>query len=146
MKYYYLSIVFGFTSVFAQNLTNQNLIDAVHGIVYQGNEQYLITDSGYIKVQNNKKSVNDQWAEYYRKAYGDSTIQNHNTIIEQPSLNIPIQYFLPIGSNRWYDKEIKFDEDAFLYDFIDRDNNGNFNYKPGVIGIIGNMQNSRKGK
>lgn len=146
MKNLYLIIVFGFTSAFAQNLTNQSLIDAVHGVVYHGNEQYLITDKGYLKVPNNKKSINDQWTEYYRKTYGDSTIQNPNTIIEQSSLNIPIQYFLTIGNDRWYDKEIEFEEEAFLYDFIEGDDNGNLTYKPGVIGIIRNMQKPRKGK
>jgi len=145
MKFFILFIVF-YSSVVAQNITSQNLNEAVRGIVYQGNEQYLITDNGYIKVQNSKKSINDQWTEYYRKAYGDSTIQNPNTIIEQPSLNIPIQFFMPIGGRGWFDREAKFSDEAFLYDFVEHDDNGNYTFRPGVIGIIGGMQKNKKGK
>ena len=128
------------SQIYSQNITTQNLNDVVRGVVYQGNEQYLITDNGYIKVESSKKSVNDEWTEYYRKAYGDSTIQNPNTILEQPSLNIPIQLFLPIGGRGWFDREVEFSDEAFLYDFIKMDENGKFTYKPGTIGIIGRMQ------
>ncbi len=144
MKMFALLIFYIFTSVSAQNITTQNLNEVVRGVVYQGNEQYLITDNGYIKVESNKKSVNDKWTEYYRKAYGDSTIQNPNTIIEQPSLNIPIHFFMPIGGRGWFDREVDFTDEAFLYDFIEMDENGKFTYKPGSIGIIGRMQKTPK--
>ena len=132
--------------LYSQNITSKNLNDTVRGVVYQGNEQYLITDNGYIKVTSNKKSINDQWTEYYRKTYGDSTIQNPNTIVEQPDLGIPIQFFMPIGGGRWFDREVKFEEEAFLYDFVEMDKNGKFTYKPGKIGIIGQMQKGSKKK
>ncbi len=132
--------------IYSQNITTQNLKDAVRGVVYHGNEQYLITDNGYIKVESKSKSVNDEWTEYYRKAYGDSTIQNPNTIIEQPNLNIPIQFFLPIGGRGWFDREVNFSDEAFLYDFIEMDKNGKFTYRPGTIGIIGRMQKTQKRK
>ncbi len=146
MKILGLCIILLFTSVSAQNITPQNLKDVVRGVVYKGNEQYLITDNGYIKVPSSAKSVNDKWTEYYRKAYGDSTIQNPNTIIEQSNLNIPIQFFLPIGGRGWFDREVHFSDEAFLYDFIEMDNNGKFIYKPGTIGIIGRMQKTQKRK
>ncbi|MDA3862219.1 MAG: hypothetical protein PF445_13450 [Melioribacteraceae bacterium] len=146
MKILILYITLFCTNLVAQNITTQNLKDVVRGVVYQGNEQYLVTENGYIKVENSKKSVNDEWTEYYSKAHGDSTIQNPNTIIEQPSLNIPIQFFLPSGGNESFDKEVKFSEEAFLYDFIIIDENGKFTYKPGAIGIIGNMKKSHKRK
>ena len=146
MKILGFYIILLFTSVSAQNITTQNLNDIVRGVVYQGNKQYLITDNGYIKVEGSKKSVNDEWTEYYRKAYGDSTIQNPNTIVEQPNLNIPIQFFLPIGGRGWFDREVEFSDEAFLYDFIQMDENGKFTYKPGTIGIIERMQKTQKRK
>jgi len=91
LKIFFIVLLSGVLT--AQSINKSNLNDAVHGIVIHGNQQYLVTDNGYIKVGNKKKSENDKWAEYYRKAYGDPTIQNPNTIIEQPDLNIPIQFF-----------------------------------------------------
>lgn len=132
----------------AQDVNNKDLNSKVHGIIFHGNQQYLVTNKGYIKVESKTKpkSVNDQWTEYYRKAHGDSTIQNPNTIIEQPSLNIPIQFFMPLGGSGWIDSEYEFGEDVFLYDFLQADGNGNFVFHPGVIGIIGNMQKLPKSK
>jgi hypothetical protein len=132
----FVVLLFLSSTLVAQNVNSQNMNDVVHGIVYHGNQQYLVTDNGYIKVENKQKSVNDQWTEYYRKAYGDSTIQNPNTIIEQPRLNIPIQFFFPVGRN-WIDKEYEFNEDAYLYDFLEHDGNGSYTFRPGIIGIIG---------
>ncbi len=135
-KIFLLMFFYCAVTLMAQNINSKNMNDVVHGIVYHGNQQYLVTDNGYIKVENNRKSVNDQWTDYYRKAYGDSTIQNPNTIIEQPRLNIPIQFFFPIGGN-WIEKEYDFKENAYLYDFLEHDENGNYTFRPGVIGIIG---------
>ena len=138
MKLFVIFLFTFVTLIFPQNITYQDLNSRVRGIVYQGNQQYLITDKGYIKVYSEQKSVNDQWAEYYRKAFGDSTIQNPNTIIEQPT--IPIRFFMPIGTGQWYDREVEFENEAYLYDFIEAGENGNFIFRPGIIGIIGKMQ------
>ena len=135
-------------SLFSQNITYQDVNTVVQGIVYNGNDQYLVTDKGYIKIENKsrRKSENDQWTEYYRKAHGDSTIKNPNTIIEQPGLNIPIQFFLPIGGRGWIDEEYNFEENAYLYDFVQADEYGNYTFRPGILGIIGGMNRIPKGK
>lgn len=150
-KIFEIALVLSFITcsiLLSQNITKKDVNQEVHGIVYHGNEQYLVTNNGYIKVGNSNKgkSENDKWTEYYRKAYGDSTIQNPNTIIEQPSLNIPIQFFLPIGGRGWFDREEQFSEDAFLYDFVERSEDGNYVIRPGIIGIIGGMQKGPRNK
>ena len=140
-----MTFLFLSATIEAQNINSQNMNDAVHGIVYHGNQQYLVTDRGYIKVETKKKSVNDQWTEYYRKAYGDSTIQNPNTIIEQPGLNIPIRFFLPVTSD-WAEKEYDFEDDVYLYDFLEADESGSYIFRPGVLGIIGSIHKNINGK
>ena len=132
--------------LFSQNITRHELKEKVHGIVYHGNQQYLVTDRGYIKVENQQKSVNDKWTDYYRKAYGDSTIQNPNTIIEQPRPNIGLHFFMSLNGRDWIDKEYEFGEEAYLYDFIQADDNGNFVFRPGIIGVIGRLQTIPKRK
>ncbi|MCF6269447.1 MAG: hypothetical protein L3J41_07045 [Melioribacteraceae bacterium] len=145
-----LLVTFIFLSniTYSQNITYQDVNTVVQGIVYDGNQQYLVTDKGYIKIENKnkRKSENDQWTEYYRKAHGDSSIKNPNTIIEQPSLNIPIQFFYPLGGRGWIDKEYGFEEDAYLYDFVQADEYGNYAFRPGILGIIGGMQKKPRGK
>ncbi len=127
------------TVLLGQNITIKNLSDVVLGVVYQGNEQFLVTKSGYIKIKPTAKSINDKWTEYYRKAYGDSTIQNPNRIIEEQNLNLPVHFFIPLDDENWFDRKIEFEDGAFLYDFLKVDPTGKLTYKPGTIGLIGEM-------
>lgn len=130
--------------VLGQNITSQNLSDTVLGVVCKGNEQYLITESGYLKISSTAKSINDKWTEYYRKAYGDSTIQNPNKIIEEDNLVFPVQLFIPLDDENWFDRKINFEDSVFLYNFLKVDTTGKFIYKPGTISLIGKIL--KKGK
>jgi len=118
---------------------DKHLSEVVHGLVIHGNEQYLVTDSGYLKVAQSQ----DQWQEYYQKVYGDSTIQNPNTIIEPHSYN-SLNFFHPIiNINEWIDERYGFEGDMFLYDFMRMDQNGNYTFRPGAIGILGGLKKNQ---
>ncbi len=44
--------------IYSQNINTNDVNEVVHGIVYHGNEQYLVTNKGYIKVGNKNTSNN----------------------------------------------------------------------------------------
>lgn len=130
------SFVFGQTTI---EKNDKHLKEKVNGFVVSGNTYYLITDDGYIKVEQSD-DPNDQWDEYYKKVYGDS-VKNPNTII-QPQVRgyWPFRYFHPIiPLNDWIDQKWGFGGNMYLYDFIRIDMNGNYEFRPGVVGIIGGL-------
>ncbi len=81
------------TSLFAQDIEIQNKL--VEGILYSGNETFLILDNGFIKINES-----DSYEKYYRKIYNDSTIINPNTVIRNSiDLNI-IPFINPAYNSR----------------------------------------------
>lgn len=79
MKTLILTVLFAIP-IFAQDLGNK----FVEGIVYSGNEIFLMVDGGYLKTNQT-----DYYEEYYRKIYNDSTITNPNTVLSNDiDLNI----------------------------------------------------------
>ncbi|GBD88053.1 hypothetical protein BMS3Abin03_01987 [bacterium BMS3Abin03] len=115
--------------------SDEHLKEQVYGVVISGNVYYLITDKGYLKVS---EVTDDPWLDYYKKVYGDSIDYNPNTIIIPSEKEYwTFRYFNPIiPIHDWVDEKWGFGKNMFLYDFIKVDKDGNYSFRPGVMGII----------
>lgn len=113
-----------------------HLKEKVNGIVINGNSYYLVTDNGFIQVEH-LDNPNDQWDAYYKMVYGDD-VENPNTIIQPRARGFwPFRFFRPyIPLNDWIDDRWGFSGNMFLYNFIRLDMDGNYEFRPGVMGII----------
>jgi len=121
--------------------TDTNLTQQVYGVVVHENQQYLVTDKGFIPVQQS----NDPWEDYYRKIYGDSTITNPNTEIKGDNAGMP--YIMPmINVGDWVENNYGFEGDMYLYDFMQMDSTGNYVYRPGALAIIAQMKTEKPAK
>ncbi len=132
------------STIFAQSgiaETDTNLTRQVYGVVVHGNQQYLVTDKGFIPVQK----YNDPWGEYYRQIYGDSTITNPNTEIKGEDGGVP--YIMPmINVGDWVEKNYGFEGEMYLYDFMEMDSTGNYVYRPGALAILAQMKSDKPAK
>ena len=127
-------IIFGFmcSSALAQSSTEE-LNNKVFGIVINSGNYYLNTENRLVKINNEK----DPYEEYYRKIYNDSTIINPNTELKPAVYNSGINYFNPaIDISQWAEKYNTFGNKLYLYDFMQMDENGNYIFKPGIVGLI----------
>lgn len=130
-----LIFMFAANAVAQESGKHEILKNQVYGIVTSGNSYFLSTDSGYVLI--NVKNNSDPWQEYYRKIYNDTTIQNPNTVLQFSDFDSGIKYFNPaVDLSQWSDKYETFGNKLYLYDFMELDENGNYTFKPGIIGLI----------
>ena len=105
----------------------------VFGLVINGSNYFLNTDQGLVKINNEA----DPFEEYYRKIYNDSTIVNPNTELKPSGYNSAIIFFNPaIDISQWAEEYNTFGNKLYLYDFMEVDENGNYVFKPGIVGLI----------
>ncbi|OGU36498.1 MAG: hypothetical protein A2068_05910 [Ignavibacteria bacterium GWB2_35_6b] len=138
-----LLILFVFiSSIVAAQVTDttSGLNYEVLGLVYQNNNYYFITEKGLIKIGNDE----DALQKYYREIYNDSTIVNPNIEIKPQDFSSSDNYYNPaIDLSQWTEKYNTYGNKLYLYDFMEMDENGNYIFKPGVIGLF---QKDSKGK
>lgn len=135
MKQLFITLFFFLSTViFAQEgKPASDLNCKVFGIVLNGNSYYLNTESGLVKIN----SEEDPLEKYYQKIYNDSTIVNPNTELKPAAYNSAINFFNPaIDISQWAEKYDTFGNKLYLYDFMQIDENGNYVFKPGIVGLI----------
>ena len=138
-------LIFSSSLLFAQNKKSNKrnkLNEQVYGYVTHNNQIYLVTDNGLLNVHQNE-NTNKQWQDYYREIYNDSTIINPNTVIEPNLSNTFFNFIIPVNINDWIKQKYSFKNDKYLYDFISIDSSGNYFYRPGILGIIGNFKKNK---
>ena len=131
-------------SAFAQKTQKPSGLNCeVLGIVINGGNYFLNTDQGLVKINNE----DDPFEEYYRKIYNDSTIVNPNTELKSAGYNSAINFFNPaIDISQWAEEYNTFGNKLYLYDFMEVDENGNYNFKPGIIGLVQKELSKKKNK
>ena len=129
-----LLIVFSSASLAQEARKTEDLKCKVFGLVLNGNSYYLYTENGLVKINNWE---DDPWEKYYQEIYNDSTIVSPNTIIDYESNSSSINFFNPaIDISQWSDKYNTFGNKLYLYDFMQIDEDGNYTFKPGIVGLI----------
>ena len=143
-KNLFILFIFISTIAFAQKAEKSSDLNyQVLGIVINGGNYFLNTDKGLVKINNEE----DPFEEYYRKIYNDSTIINPNTEIKPIGFYSSINFFNPaIDISQWAEKYNTFGNKLYLYDFMEIDENGNYVFKPGIIGLIQKEISKEKNK
>jgi len=145
MKNWFL-ILFVFISSIANAQvqdTTSGLNYEVLGLVYQNNNYYFITEKGLIKIGNDE----DALQKYYREIYDDSTIINPIIEIKPQDFNSSDNYYNPaIDLSQWTEKYNTYGNKLYLYDFMEMDENGNYIFKPGIIGLFQQELEKKKSK
>lgn len=134
-----LTILFTATICYAQTDVRENnpLDTSVMGAYQYGGSYYLVTENGWLLV-NSSMTTNDQYTEYYRRIYGDSTIVSPNTIIHPD--NSALQFITPvIDVSEWMQGFNPFGDKVYLNTFMIMDSTGRYTFRPGVSGIIEKM-------
>jgi len=132
-------------SVYAQKgriINREELNTPVLGYVIHNGQTFIATGKGFVPIKK-KKNTNDNWQDYYRKIYNDSTIVNPNTVNGEQKQQIPMQFMAPVDISKWTGQSFSFTKQLYLYDFIQIDSTGNYVFKPGVLGILGNLKQNQ---
>ncbi|MGD8781473.1 MAG: hypothetical protein PVH88_21220 [Ignavibacteria bacterium] len=122
MKNYLLLILLVLGSALnAQSMNDDWLKLPVVGLIEQNGIYYLQTEKGLLKIQDEE----DALEKYYQKVYGDSTIQNPNTILNQQNNYSFPNFIVPqIDISEWSDQYTPI-RNMYLHQFIKVDDSGN---------------------
>ncbi len=126
-----------------RTIRKNDLNTKVYGYVISESGEYISTAKGLLLINNTKDST-DKWQKYYREVYGDSTIINPNTVIGEQKQQMPIQFLVPVDITKRTNQSFSFSKQLYLYDFMQVDSIGNYNYKPGIMSIIGSLEKNKE--
>ena len=100
----------------------------IYGLIDNGGEKYLISDSGLISTDN------DVYLEYYKSIYGDSTITNPNLVLNNKSFKI-----IPVINMRdWSNLNFEIAPQIYFYDFLEYDSLGSIIVNPNISQYLQN--------
>ncbi len=112
------------------------------GILFYGNSSFLVTAGGFLQLPD--QEINDEYRDYYRKVYGDSTIVNPNTVLANNDSEV-LQYIVPFINVSDFGKNfINLPDDYQLNDFLATDSSGRVEFRQGLYSIIGEIMKRAK--
>ncbi len=132
MKALILALLFMSVAIIAQekNETQNDFFNLqVYGLIQQSGNHYLQTERGLLPIQTEE----DALTKYYQKVYGDSTIQNPNTILNsQNNFSMPNFIVPQIDISEWSDQYTPINN-MFLHQVISVDESGNIYVIDGAL-------------